>query len=129
MTGELYRGVYTGRRVMVTGHTGFLGTWAVRWLGMLGAETAGYSRGRRDPGMPNGGELRAFQGDISDAGAVDEARRDLPEPGHQLRGRRLHAGSLPKFGCKVNGFPRPSTLIYSGDRLARLWLRQFAQRP
>jgi CDP-glucose 4,6-dehydratase len=32
-----------GRRVFVTGHTGFKGTWLTRWLTMLGAEVTGYS--------------------------------------------------------------------------------------
>lgn len=73
MTSELYGGVYTGRRVMVTGHTGFLGTWAVRWLSMLGAEPAGYSRGRHDPGPPPGARLRVFHGDIADAAGVAAA--------------------------------------------------------
>ena len=35
--------VYRGRRVLVTGHTGFKGSWLVLWLKHLGAEVAGYS--------------------------------------------------------------------------------------
>jgi len=34
---------YRGRRVLVTGHTGFKGSWLVEWLISLGAEVAGYS--------------------------------------------------------------------------------------
>jgi CDP-glucose 4,6-dehydratase len=34
---------WQGRRVFVTGHTGFKGTWLTRWLAMLGAEVTGYS--------------------------------------------------------------------------------------
>lgn len=34
-----------GRRVLVTGHTGFKGSWASLWLGSLGAEVVGYSVG------------------------------------------------------------------------------------
>ena len=36
---------YTGRRVLVTGHTGFKGAWLALWLQHLGAEVAGYSDG------------------------------------------------------------------------------------
>ncbi len=34
---------YRNRRVLVTGHTGFKGSWLVVWLSHLGAEVAGYS--------------------------------------------------------------------------------------
>jgi CDP-glucose 4,6-dehydratase len=71
--GELYGGSYGGRRVLVTGHTGFLGTWAARWLGTLGAEVAGYSRGERTPDTPPSGSMRVFAGDIADTGAVAAA--------------------------------------------------------
>jgi CDP-glucose 4,6-dehydratase len=35
--------LYKGRRVLVTGHTGFKGSWLALWLTHLGAEIAGYS--------------------------------------------------------------------------------------
>jgi len=34
---------YNGKRVLVTGHTGFKGTWMCKMLSMLGAEVIGYS--------------------------------------------------------------------------------------
>ena len=34
---------YSGRRVLVTGHTGFKGSWLLHWLEMLGAEVYGLS--------------------------------------------------------------------------------------
>jgi CDP-glucose 4,6-dehydratase len=34
---------WTGRRVFVTGHTGFKGAWLVQWLRHLGAEVTGYA--------------------------------------------------------------------------------------
>lgn len=39
MFGDFYR----GRRVLVTGHTGFKGSWLCEWLLSLGAEVAGYA--------------------------------------------------------------------------------------
>lgn len=39
----MFNSIYKGRRVLVTGHTGFKGTWLCRWLEILGAEVAGYS--------------------------------------------------------------------------------------
>ncbi|AME22843.1 MAG: CDP-glucose 4,6-dehydratase [Pseudomonadota bacterium] len=32
-----------GKRILVTGHTGFTGSWASLWLSQIGAEVAGYS--------------------------------------------------------------------------------------
>ncbi|MGC3999839.1 MAG: CDP-glucose 4,6-dehydratase [Anaeromyxobacter sp.] len=34
---------YLGRRVLVTGHTGFKGSWLTAWLSELGAEVTGYA--------------------------------------------------------------------------------------
>jgi CDP-glucose 4,6-dehydratase len=41
----MFKGVYKGLRVLVTGHTGFKGSWLSAWLLNLGAEVAGYSIG------------------------------------------------------------------------------------
>jgi len=37
----MFGGFYAGRRVLVTGHTGFKGSWLTRWLLDLGAEVTG----------------------------------------------------------------------------------------
>lgn len=34
---------YKGKKVFVTGHTGFKGAWFITWLHLLGAETKGYA--------------------------------------------------------------------------------------
>lgn len=39
----MFNSVYQGRKVLVTGHTGFKGSWLVTWLQKLGAEVCGYS--------------------------------------------------------------------------------------
>ncbi|EQD35304.1 CDP-glucose 4,6-dehydratase-like protein, partial [mine drainage metagenome] len=35
--------IYMGKKVLVTGHTGFMGSWLTSWLMMLGAQVCGYS--------------------------------------------------------------------------------------
>jgi len=39
----MYDNAYLNRKVLVTGHTGFKGSWLVLWLKKLGAEVCGYS--------------------------------------------------------------------------------------
>jgi CDP-glucose 4,6-dehydratase len=38
-----FSGIYKNRRVLVTGHTGFKGSWLCAWLLRLGAKVAGFS--------------------------------------------------------------------------------------
>lgn len=42
MTG-LFNGIYSGKKVLITGHTGFKGSWLSQWLNALGAEVVGYA--------------------------------------------------------------------------------------
>jgi CDP-glucose 4,6-dehydratase len=39
----MFGNVYRGKKVLVTGHTGFKGTWLTMWLLKLGAKVAGFS--------------------------------------------------------------------------------------
>lgn len=41
----MFSDVYRGKKVLVTGHTGFKGSWLSQWLIKLGAEVVGYSKG------------------------------------------------------------------------------------
>jgi CDP-glucose 4,6-dehydratase len=40
---KLFSGIYNGKRVLVTGHTGFKGSWLSYWLEQMGATVCGYS--------------------------------------------------------------------------------------
>jgi CDP-glucose 4,6-dehydratase len=50
---------YRGRRVLVTGHTGFKGSWLALWLSQLGAEVAGFAL--EVPTRPAGFEVLGLQ--------------------------------------------------------------------
>ncbi|MGJ8696842.1 MAG: CDP-glucose 4,6-dehydratase [Verrucomicrobiaceae bacterium] len=39
----MFEGFYDGKKVLVTGHTGFKGSWICEWLLALGAEVTGYA--------------------------------------------------------------------------------------
>ena len=56
---------WAGRRVLVTGHSGFKGRWLSLWLRSLGAEVTGLSRScSEDPGV------RSIQGNVVNHSAV-----------------------------------------------------------
>ena len=78
--------IYRGRRVLVTGHTGFKGSWLGTWLLELGAEVSGLAL--HPFGQPNLFEALALAGhttshfaDIRDSAAVqrvlDECRPEI----------------------------------------------------
>jgi CDP-glucose 4,6-dehydratase len=43
MSSTLFNGAFAGKKIFVTGHTGFKGSWLCEWLLQLGAEITGYS--------------------------------------------------------------------------------------
>src|SRR5439155_9346323 len=82
----MFGGTYAGRRVLVTGHTGFKGSWLALWLAELRAVVAGYSLDI--PTEPSNFEatslarhVKHFAGDIRDRGrlasVLDEFRPEI----------------------------------------------------
>lgn len=59
----MLRETYKGKKVLVTGHTGFKGSWLVAWLLSMGARVAGLSRDI--PTDPSMFEVLGFAGRIS----------------------------------------------------------------
>ena len=74
---SLYRGAYRNRRVLVTGHTGFKGSWLAYWLTQMGAEVSGLALAPE--GEPNHWQLLGLnlandmRIDIKDADALQQA--------------------------------------------------------
>lgn len=92
---ELFLGAFRGKRVLVTGHTGFKGSWLCEWLLELGAEVAGFSIGL--PYSPCHFEqldlarrIRHFEGDIRVPSAIQKVFQEFqPEVVFHLAAQSL----------------------------------------
>lgn len=69
---------YSGRKIFITGHTGFKGSWLCLWLNILGAEVTGYALD--PPTVPSLFELchidrfvKSIIADVRDREALQEA--------------------------------------------------------
>ncbi|MBI2899901.1 MAG: CDP-glucose 4,6-dehydratase [Planctomycetes bacterium] len=96
----LNREFWKGRRVFVTGHTGFKGGWLATWLHDLGSEVAGFAL--EPDTTPSFFRLcgldrlvRSTLGDVRDSGVLDEALRQArPEIVFHLAAQALVRRSL-----------------------------------
>ena len=81
-------GFWAGKRVFLTGHTGFKGSWLAQWLVRLGAEVCGYALAPSAEGVPAGhaplfdelglaGALDHRIGDVRDRAALGAALGDF----------------------------------------------------
>ena len=105
-------GFWRGKRVLLTGHTGFKGAWAAVWLERLGAEVTGLALPPDQ--VPSLYELARVRGllaaehliDLRDAAQVQAAVGARPFATHV--GRADHAAHRRRLG--------PHVLIIGGIR-------------
>ncbi len=102
---DLFAGAYRDKRVLVTGHNGFVGTWLCVWLARCGADVTGLSLAA-GPGPLAPGELCEYAreeiADVRDAARVaDVIRRVQPEVVFHLAAQAL---VLPSYSDPVATF-------------------------
>lgn len=109
---KLFGGIYANRRVLVTGHTGFKGSWLVLWLRELGAHVSGLAL---DPDtQPSHWSLLRFDDtpdhrvDLRDAHAVKKIFEEhRPEIVFHLAAqplvRRSYRDPVDTFATNVTG--------------------------
>lgn len=78
---KAFGGIYAGKRVLLTGHTGFKGGWLALWLRELGATVSGYSLAAEGGVnlfqiLPDDLFERSILGDIRDRETFSRAVRD-----------------------------------------------------
>jgi len=107
-----FGGVYAGKKVFVTGHTGFKGSWLCEWLLLLGAEVFGYSIDCREPSLFNQLKLQERihdqRGDVRDLQALRKAASSVkPEFVFHLAAQSLvrqsYADPVGTFTTNVAG--------------------------
>lgn len=102
-----------GKRVLITGHTGFKGAWLTLWLGRLGASLTGYALA--PPTQPNLFEtagvsaiMRSVHGDVRDAARLGKVFGEaMPEIVFHLAAQSLVRASyddpVGTFSTNVTG--------------------------
>jgi CDP-glucose 4,6-dehydratase len=112
---------WAGRRVLVTGHTGFKGAWLTLWLHALGADVTGFSG--PPPTTPSLFELarvhelcRDVRGDVRDPAAVADAARGVEVVFH-LAAQAIVRAALedPAATYAVNVLGTEHVLAAAGD--------------
>lgn len=85
---------WRARRVLVTGHTGFKGSWLCLWLQSMGAHVSGYALAPGDPALFTlasiGKSMESTTGDVVDQAALNAAfDRARPEVVFHLAAQSL----------------------------------------
>lgn len=110
--GPIDEAFWSGRRVFVTGHTGFKGSWLALWLTRMGAEVTGFALPAESPSLFEqagvGHLLQHVEGDIRDLAAVEAAMAAArPEVVFHLAAQPLvrlsYATPVETFATNVQG--------------------------
>ncbi len=75
---NIFRNIYRNKKVLITGQTGFKGSWLTLWLILLGAKVCGFSdKQKTNPSLFNilklNKKIKNFKGDISKLDQISRA--------------------------------------------------------
>jgi CDP-glucose 4,6-dehydratase len=133
----MFDNIYKNRRVLITGHTGFKGSWLCSWLLDIGATVAGYSI--NIPTQPSHFEalnlvnkIKHFEGDIRDKDSLQQSLDQFcPEIIFHFAGQPLVResyedpaltfetnvmGTLNLLDCLRNSFPTIAAILITSDK-------------
>src|SRR5262245_61191089 len=121
-----FNDTYRGQSVLVTGHTGFKGSWLTTWLETLGARVAGYAL---DPPtepslfavLRTGSVVGDYRGDIRDVARLTQVlERVQPDTIFQLAAQPIvrRAYEMPLETLEVNALGT-ATLLEAVRRVSR----------
>ncbi len=113
------RSFWSGSRVLVTGHTGFKGSWLTCWLRELGAEVHGVSLAgsHGDPCLWDqlGLDITETRADVATSGWLDDARAFAPQFVMHLAAQSLvgigYRDPARTFATNVMGTVQVMTLL------------------
>jgi CDP-glucose 4,6-dehydratase len=103
---------WAGRKVFLTGHTGFKGSWLALWLAEMGAQVTGFALAAQQPALFEqariGDLVTHVEGDIRDLAAVEHAMQACdPDVVFHLAAQPLvrasYAAPVETFATNVQG--------------------------
>ena len=108
---NLFNNIYKGKKVLVTGHTGFKGSWLISWLEELGAEVTGFSLApNTEPSHYSliKGSWKSVIGDIRNASIINDTVDQIqPEIVFHLAAQplvnRSYVNPLETFETNITG--------------------------
>ena len=79
---NLFKNIYKNKRVLVTGHTGFKGSWLTLWLVLLGAKVCGFSNSyKTNPYLFKilklNKKVKSYYGDIYDINEISKVVKNF----------------------------------------------------